>query len=138
MNLVPSNIIQDTKKLTELLQEGTWKVQEPEAQEERASLFVNADSTEASMTASIPSTSIHNIPSSSLETASESGLSRYIGNFNLEHVDFDVKSKNYGIFRIHDYGWKEDGYELVRRFLPGAASLLDEEFDHIYNLTYNT
>lgn len=41
------------------------------------------------------------------------------------------------IFRAQDYGWKEDGFELARRFLPGAATLLDEEFDHIYGLTYN-
>ncbi len=52
-------------------------------------------------------------------------------------MDFDTKSNNYEIFRIQDYGWKEDGFELVRRFLPGCATLLDEEFDYIYTMTYN-
>jgi len=32
---------------------------------------------------------------------------------------------------------KENGFELVRRFLPDASILLDEEFEHIYNMTYN-
>jgi len=66
-----------------------------------------------------------------------SDLSRYIGNFNMKHEDFDVKSKNYSIFRVQDYYWKEHGFELVRRFLPDASILLDEEFEYIYTMTYN-
>ena len=66
-----------------------------------------------------------------------SDVSRFIGNFKLKHEDFDVHARNYSIFRVQDYFWKEHGFELVRRFLPDAATLLDEEFDHIYNMTYN-
>jgi hypothetical protein len=62
---------------------------------------------------------------------------KYIGNYVLNYSDFDVKSKTYQIFKSQDYNWKEDGFELIRRFLPGAAQLLDEEFDHIYRMTYN-
>lgn len=55
----------------------------------------------------------------------------------MTHADFDVHAKNYHIFRVQDYCWKEHGFELVRRFLPDSATLLDEEFDHIYTMTYN-
>jgi hypothetical protein len=55
----------------------------------------------------------------------------------MKHADFDTKAKNYEIFRVQDYCWKEHGFELVRRFLPDAAILLEEEFDHIFNMTYN-
>jgi len=65
-------------------------------------------------------------------------LSRYLGSEPaLQYEDFNVKSKDYRIFRVQDYCWKEDGFELVRRFLPDAAPLLDKLFDFIYNLTYN-
>jgi len=66
----------------------------------------------------------------------DSHFIKYLGrNHTMQHEDFDCKAKK--IFRVQDYGWKEDGFELARRFLPGAATLLDEEFDHIYGLTYN-
>ncbi len=42
------------------------------------------------------------------------------------------------IFLVQEYGWKEHGYELVRRFYTDIADLLDEEFTFAYTLTYNT
>jgi hypothetical protein len=62
---------------------------------------------------------------------------QYTKGYDMQHEDFDVHSKEYSIFRVQDYNWKEHGFEVFRRFLPMAAAPLDEEFDHIYNLTYN-
>lgn len=39
---------------------------------------------------------------------------------------------------MQEYGWKEHGYELLRRFYPDIADLLDEEFTQTYSMTYNT
>jgi sestrin len=56
----------------------------------------------------------------------------------LKYTNFDVNSKSYSIFYLHDYSWKEHGYALVNRFYQGFAQLLDSEWDHLYQLTYNT
>ena len=56
----------------------------------------------------------------------------------LQYEDFDVKSKDYTIFRSSDFNWKDHGFALVSRFLGDVAPLLDEQFDLIYFLTYNT
>jgi sestrin len=117
---VPSNI-DETKKITELLKGGWEAADQPAEQQE---LFALAENVEASHQASKPKT--------------EAGpFARFLSKFDLFHEDFDIKSKNYNIFRVHEWNWKEDGFELARRFLPGAAALLDEEFDHIYTMTYN-
>ncbi|EFA84614.1 sestrin-like protein [Heterostelium album PN500] len=63
-------------------------------------------------------------------------LERYIGNYTMSHTDFDVSSREYTIFSIQDYSWKEHGYELVSRIFPDAAPLLDEEFNFVYTMTY--
>jgi hypothetical protein len=56
----------------------------------------------------------------------------------LKHVHFDVNSKAYSTFFLHDYSWKEHGYALVHRYYQGFASLIDNEWDTIFSLTYNT
>lgn len=63
---------------------------------------------------------------------------RYTGNWTMRHKDFDVKSKQYTIFTIQDYCWADEGFELMRQYLPGAGVLLNETSHHIYNLTYRT
>lgn len=116
---VPSNIVDDTKKITALLT-GGWETEEPDEQQE--SLFVKAET----------------VDHPPINKGGNVGrLRRFIGNSDMTHEDFDVKSKSYGIFRVQDWNWKEGGFELVRRFLPGAATLMEEEFDHIYTMTYN-
>jgi len=50
------------------------------------------------------------------------------------YVDFDVKKDP--IFNIHDFSWSDQGYSLIRRYYSKAA-LLDDEFNHIQNLSYN-
>jgi len=120
------NYVDDTEKLMKLLQEG-WQVDE-EPKEQQEMLFVNAEETNLSC------------KSSSLKVISEcsrnSDFQDFLSKYPMQHEDFDVKSKNYGIFRVQDYCWKEDGFELASRFLPGLATMLDNEFDHIYNMTY--
>ncbi|KAF2073625.1 hypothetical protein CYY_005082 [Polysphondylium violaceum] len=63
-------------------------------------------------------------------------FSRYKGNYNLSHTDFDVSSREYSIFSVQEYSWKEHGYELVSRYFPDAAPLLEEEFSFVYTMTY--
>lgn len=51
------------------------------------------------------------------------------------HVDFDVKSSEYLIFRLQDYSWEDHGCSLIAKFLPEVDELLDAEFSAILNLT---
>lgn len=114
-----------TNKLAELLKQG-WQSEEPEQQQIHHS-FVTAETL-----------SSHSSGPAQDQSPDLFLNSRLVADgWNMQHVDFDVKSTTYSIFKVSDYNWKEDGFELVRRFLPGLAPLLDEEFNHIYNMTYN-
>eukprot|EP01117_Protostelium_nocturnum_P013273 TRINITY_DN4941_c2_g1_i2.p1 TRINITY_DN4941_c2_g1~~TRINITY_DN4941_c2_g1_i2.p1 ORF type:complete len:412 (-),score=122.25 TRINITY_DN4941_c2_g1_i2:199-1434(-) len=116
---------EDNEKLAELLKEGNWEADADNESGGRVAHFMNAESSDDTLATS------HKRRSSN-----DSYCLKFLGrSWPLQHEDFDVKSKK--IFRVQDYGWKEDGFELARRFLPGAATLLDEEFDHIYYMTYN-
>lgn len=55
-----------------------------------------------------------------------SGTARTV---TMKYIPFDVNSKQYSIFFLHDYSWKEHGYALVNRFYQGFAQMLDTEFD---------
>ncbi|PRP84687.1 sestrin-like protein [Planoprotostelium fungivorum] len=119
---VEGQIQSATDKVAELLREGNW-IQD-DAHDAQVTHFMNAESAEDSHA------------TSKRRYMSDSHINKFIGrNHTMQHEDFDCKAKK--IFRVQDYGWKEDGFELARRFLPGAATLLDEEFDHIYTLTYH-
>jgi hypothetical protein len=60
--------------------------------------------------------------------------------YPLKHEDFDVNSKTYKIFHIHEYNWSDHGYALINAFYEDGelASLLDKQFDIIYHLTDNS
>eukprot|EP01133_Synstelium_polycarpum_P012117 gene12117-14175_t len=77
-----------------------------------------------------------NDTSTSDEPGGPIDMARYIGTFAMSHTDFDVSSRDYTIFSVQDYSWKEHGYELVSRIFPDAAPLLDEEFSFVYTMTY--
>eukprot|EP01121_Diplochlamys_sp_Union-15-3_P022894 TRINITY_DN9890_c0_g1_i3.p2 TRINITY_DN9890_c0_g1~~TRINITY_DN9890_c0_g1_i3.p2 ORF type:complete len:255 (+),score=35.18 TRINITY_DN9890_c0_g1_i3:1058-1822(+) len=63
---------------------------------------------------------------------------KYVGNYNMEHTDFDIHSKTYSILHVEQYSWSQQGYEFTKRyFSERMASLFDEEINHIYSLTYN-
>jgi len=92
--------------------------------EEKAILFATAASEEPILSNTMKS--------------DDSYYKKYIGEFIIKQVDFDVRSKDYRPFRVQDYSWQEHGYSLVSRFYPKLAALLDEMFTHTYNMTYNT
>ncbi|XP_043543032.1 sestrin-1 isoform X1 [Chiloscyllium plagiosum] len=46
--------------------------------------------------------------------------------------------QNVPTFRAQDYTWEDHGYSLVNRLYPDVGQLLDEKFQIVYNLTYNT
>jgi len=60
--------------------------------------------------------------------------------YPFKHEDFDVNSKTYKIFHIHEYNWSDHGYALINAFYEDGelASLLDKQFDIIYHLTDNS
>eukprot|EP00871_Galdieria_phlegrea_P001961 jgi/Galph1/2766/GphlegSOOS_G1422.1 len=60
--------------------------------------------------------------------------------YPLNHEDFDVNSKHYKIFHIHEYNWSDHGYALINAFYEDGelASLLDKQFQVIYHLTDNS
>jgi len=65
----------------------------------------------------------------------------YFLKYYLDHIisyeDFNVKKDP--IFNIHDFSWKDQGYSFVRRYYSEeAAYLLDQEFNHIQELSYGT
>mmetsp|Transcript_53436 Transcript_53436/g.134271 ORF Transcript_53436/g.134271 Transcript_53436/m.134271 type:complete len:292 (+) Transcript_53436:1055-1930(+) len=65
-------------------------------------------------------------------------MKKYTSTDNMEHTDFNIRSREYTAFNVSDYSWHEHGYSLVSKFFSEAATCLDEEFDHIFTLTYNT
>jgi sestrin len=65
----------------------------------------------------------------------EDKYSQYLGDNEVRHVDFDVKSIEYYVFRLQDYNWEEQGCSLVSKFLPEVGEMLDVEFNSILNLT---
>ncbi len=69
--------------------------------------------------------------------APAASLGHFCGGHAVGHVDF-AGGKSDSVFRLQDYCWKEEGFALLARFFPGVATLLDEQFDLIYELTYRT
>jgi sestrin len=52
------------------------------------------------------------------------------------HVDFDVKSKEYTVFRVENFSWTDQGYATLSRYNPELGELLEHEFQSIKSLTY--
>jgi len=116
------SVLIDTSTVLKLLQDNYEE--EGIEEEKQAELFAKAETVETQ-------------PSSTDVSFETYSSSKYIGTYKMQHEDFNLKSNQYTTFRVQDYHWKEHGFELFRRFLPGAATLLDAEFDHIYQMTYN-
>ena len=60
---------------------------------------------------------------------------RYIQSYGLAHIDYNLKD---GVFHLRHYNWSEQAFALMSTFYPPAALALDDQFSHIYELTYNT
>jgi len=63
-------------------------------------------------------------------------MKHYIGNYTMKHQNFDVRSKDYDIYRFNEFTWGETGFEILQRYY-NAASFIDDKFKEISNLTYH-
>jgi hypothetical protein len=52
----------------------------------------------------------------------------------LRYRDFDTSEP---MLITHDFSWEEHGFDLVARFFPAAAPVLDKQFKIAFDLTYN-
>jgi sestrin len=64
-------------------------------------------------------------------------LLKYIGPNTLRHAEFKVQSDSYKVFRVNDWSWPHQGYELLLRFLPRVAQPLDNLFELTQTMTDN-
>ena len=53
-------------------------------------------------------------------------------------TDFDVRSKEYSVFRESDWNWADQGFAVISRFFPRLAPLLDTEFSVARTMTDRT
>lgn len=70
------------------------------------------------------------------EDIGDDDLLKYIGEYKMIHQNFDVRSKEYDIYRFNEFTWGEYGFDTLQRFY-NVASLLDDKFTVISELTYN-
>ncbi|KJE93692.1 sestrin 1 [Capsaspora owczarzaki ATCC 30864] len=70
--------------------------------------------------------------------ASASDINRFIRRPDFAHEDFDIKSREYSVFRYQDYSWEDHGFSLVDRFYESCAQLLDQQFSIAKTMTYAT
>lgn len=63
---------------------------------------------------------------------------RICGDVSMRYNDFDVKNKDYHVFRASEWSWDENGYETARHLFPDAAGLFDAEFEYILSMTDHT
>lgn len=64
-------------------------------------------------------------------------LLKYIGPNTMRHAEFKVHSDSYKVFRVNDWSWPHQGYELLLRFLPRVAQPLDNLFELAQTMTDN-
>ncbi|XP_072356074.1 sestrin-1 isoform X4 [Scyliorhinus torazame] len=66
-------------------------------------------------------------------------VSRHFEDPSYGYKEFPRQGEqNVPTFRAQDYTWEDHGYSLVNRLYPDVGQLLDEKFQIVYNLTYNT
>jgi len=53
-------------------------------------------------------------------------------------ADFDVRAKEYSVFRESDWNWADQGFAVISRFFPRLAPLLDAEFSIARTMTDRT
>ncbi|XP_078423564.1 sestrin-2-like isoform X3 [Cetorhinus maximus] len=73
------------------------------------------------------------------ETHSLTDLSCFVEDADFGYKDFSRRGEQTPpTFRTQDYSWEDHGYSLINRLYPEVGQLLDEKFQIVYNLTYNT
>jgi len=63
-------------------------------------------------------------------------LSVYCGNDGLDYEDFDQKKQPF--LQSQEFSWGEQCHAFLGRYYPDLADHLDEQFEYIYEMTYNT
>ncbi|XP_051892411.1 LOW QUALITY PROTEIN: sestrin-1-like [Pristis pectinata] len=110
-----------------LLQKGRHS--EEASQEEKASRFEN-EKRESLFVAPAGKT---------LEQPCSTNLSCFVEDADFGYrISAGVGSSRLPTFRAQDYSWEDHGYSLINRLYPEVGQLLDEKFQVVYNLTYNT
>ncbi|XP_067867812.1 sestrin-2 isoform X2 [Heterodontus francisci] len=73
------------------------------------------------------------------ESLSPTNLSCFVEDADFGYKDFSRRGEQTPpTFRAQDYSWEDHGYSLINRLYPEVGQLLDEKFQVVYNLTYNT
>ncbi|XP_066573541.1 sestrin-2 isoform X2 [Amia ocellicauda] len=66
-------------------------------------------------------------------------VSRFAEDPDFGYEDFTRRGETTPpTFRAQDYSWEDHGYSLINRLYPDVGQLLDEKFQLVSNLTYNT
>ena len=63
-------------------------------------------------------------------------LSVYCGDDGLDYEDFDQKKQPF--LQSQEFSWGEQCHAFLGRYFPDLADHLDEQFEYIYEMTYNT
>ncbi|XP_069751228.1 sestrin-1-like isoform X3 [Narcine bancroftii] len=109
-----------------LLQEGQQN--EEASQEEKASRFENEKRE-----------SLFVAPADDNELQSSTNVSCFVEDADFGYKDFSRRGEQTPpTFRAQDYSWEDHGYSLINRLYPEVGQLLDDKFQVVYNLTYNT
>ncbi|GJQ10517.1 hypothetical protein GpartN1_g2308.t1 [Galdieria partita] len=128
----PQSEVEATRQLVEKLKRAIYLQDEANYSETGDLLFAKSASVDSNERAFIGTST----------EALETKYTRIAGfaDYPLRHEDFDVNSKTYKIFRIHEYNWSDHGYALINAFYEDGelASLLDTQFETIYQLTDNS
>ncbi|XP_074411601.1 sestrin-2 isoform X2 [Zonotrichia albicollis] len=80
------------------------------------------------------------VPSSDvLDPSLQSNIRCFLEDPEFGYKDFTRRGEQAPpTFRAQDYTWEDHGYSLINRLYPDVGQLLDEKFQVVYNLTYNT
>lgn len=110
-----------------LLQENHME-EEGVTQEEMATRF-ELEKTESLL---VPSSDI-------LDPSLQSNIRCFLEDPEFGYKDFTRRGEQAPpTFRAQDYSWEDHGFSLINRLYPDVGQLLDEKFQVVYNLTYNT
>ncbi|XP_014746058.1 PREDICTED: sestrin-2 isoform X2 [Sturnus vulgaris] len=125
-----TDAMQEVEMLMErmkLLQENQLE-EEGVTQEEMATRF-ELEKTESLL---VPSSDI-------LDPSLQSNIRCFLDDPEFGYKDFTRRGEQAPpTFRAQDYTWEDHGYSLMNRLYPDVGQLLDEKFQVVYNLTYNT
>ncbi|XP_033375437.1 sestrin-2 isoform X2 [Parus major] len=124
----------DAAQEVEVLMERMKLLQEHQLEEEGVTQEEMATRFELQKTESllVPSSDI-------LDPSLQSSIRCFLEDPEFGYKDFTRRGEQAPpTFRAQDYTWEDHGYSLINRLYPDMGQLLDEKFQVVYNLTYNT